>query len=114
MAGCSRMTQVRRSDGIALQFSANAVDENAAEKAINVGMILSVAVIDPAPTSGVPNDDPCATDRTRVRRDDSALASHLFGRTSLARHVLQRGGVPPSRPAILWHRVLPSAVWGCR
>ena len=41
------MTQVRRSGptGIALQFSANAVDENAAEQAINAEMILSVGII---------------------------------------------------------------------
>jgi len=67
------MTQARRSgpNGIALQFSANAVDENAAEKAINVEMILSVAVIGRAPASGVPNAFPYATDRTHVRRDGS-------------------------------------------
>jgi len=41
------MTQALRSgpNGIALQFSANAVDDNAAEKAIAAEMILSVALI---------------------------------------------------------------------
>jgi hypothetical protein len=34
-------------NGIALQFSAHAVDENAAAKAINAEVILSVAVTDP-------------------------------------------------------------------
>jgi hypothetical protein len=44
--GYSRMTQARCSgpNGIALQFPANAVDENAAEKPINAKMILSVAI----------------------------------------------------------------------
>ena len=51
------MAQARRSgpNGIAPQFSADAVDGNAAEKAINAEMILIVAFIDPAPASGVPN-----------------------------------------------------------
>ena len=62
------MTQARRSgpNGIALQFSANAVEENAAEKAIDVEMILSIAVIGRAPASGAPNRDFCVTCRTPV------------------------------------------------
>jgi hypothetical protein len=50
------MTQARFSGpaGIALQSCANAVDENAAAKAINADMTLSVAVIDLAPACGVP------------------------------------------------------------
>jgi hypothetical protein len=50
------MTQARFSGptGIALQFCANAVDENAAAKAINADMTLSVAVIDLAPACGAP------------------------------------------------------------
>jgi hypothetical protein len=52
------MAQARRSgpNGIALQFSANAVDENGAEKAINVKMILSIAVIGPSSVSAFPNE----------------------------------------------------------
>jgi hypothetical protein len=48
------MTQTLRSgpNGIALKFSANAVDDNAAEKAINAEMILSVVVIDRVPACG--------------------------------------------------------------
>jgi hypothetical protein len=41
-------------------------------------------VIDPVPAFAVPNDDPCVTDRRRVQRGGSRLASHLCGRTSLA------------------------------
>ncbi len=67
-------------------------------------------VIDPAPASGVPNGDPSATGRTRVRGDDAALASRLSARTSSARHVRQPAIAPASRPAILRHRVPPSAV----
>jgi hypothetical protein len=66
------MTQALRSgpDGIALQFSANAVDDNAAEKAIAAEMFLSVAVIDPSPACGVPNVCLCATGQLRAQRDD--------------------------------------------
>jgi hypothetical protein len=31
---------------------------------------LTSSVIDPAPASSVPNDDPCASDRTPARRSD--------------------------------------------
>jgi hypothetical protein len=50
------MTQARFSgpDGIAPQFCANAGDENAAAKAINADMILSVAVINLTPACGAP------------------------------------------------------------
>jgi hypothetical protein len=54
------MTQARFSGpaGIALQSCANAVDENAAAKAINADMTLSVAVIDLAPACGAPFGTP--------------------------------------------------------
>jgi hypothetical protein len=50
------MTQARFSGpaGIALQSCANAGDENAAARAINADMTLSVAVIDLAPACGAP------------------------------------------------------------
>jgi len=40
-----------------------------------------------------------------------ALASRRSGRTSSARHVLQRAIAPPSRPAIPGQHALPSAAW---
>jgi hypothetical protein len=51
------MTQARRSGptGIALQFSANAVDEDAAEQAINAEMILSVVITGLVSISTTPN-----------------------------------------------------------
>jgi hypothetical protein len=48
-------------NGIALQFSANAADENAGAKAINAEMILFVAVIDLSSACAVPNA--CLCDR---------------------------------------------------
>ncbi len=59
--GCSRMTQARFSgpNGSALQFSANAVDENAAEKPINAKMILSIAIIGLVSISASSNEHPC-------------------------------------------------------
>jgi hypothetical protein len=42
-------------NGIAPQFSAHAVDENAAAKAINAEVILSVAVTDPSSASAFAN-----------------------------------------------------------
>src|SRR6267142_1675595 len=47
--------------------------------------LRGMSVIDPAPASGVPNDDPCVMGRTRARRDGSAHASPLSARTSSAR-----------------------------
>ncbi len=82
--GCSRMTQVRRSGpaGIALQFSANAVDENAAEQAINAEMILSVGIIGLVSISASPNGFPVYKKQAPKSR---LLATFLKVRAGLLR-----------------------------
>jgi hypothetical protein len=58
------MTQARFAGprGSALQFSANAVDENAADKAINAKMVLSVTIAGLISTGA--NGHPCARGRS--------------------------------------------------
>jgi hypothetical protein len=62
MPGCSRMAQARRSGpcGSARQFSANAGDENAADKPTNAKPILSVVITGLVSISVCPNAYPCA------------------------------------------------------
>ena len=70
------MTQARFSGprGSALQFSANAVDEDAAEKAINAKMILSVVITGLLSISACPNEYPSETYQT-PERDHGSMPS---------------------------------------
>jgi len=86
MPGFSRITQARFSGprGRALQFSANAVDENAADKPINAKPILSVVItglvsIFAGPTMGIPPRGIKLPNIATVQRPHDADARHHGG-----------------------------------
>ena len=109
--GCSRMTQACFSgpNGSALQFSANAVGENAAEKPINAKMILSIAIIGLVSISASSNEYPCPRYQTpehtqrgikhksRVRgpqpqRGTSAVCPEILPKKALVDAAMRIGG----------------------